>query len=130
MKLNLKKCKEGDKVQLRNGTIATIFNNTNEDNYRWPFYHDNGNNNRSFHAVDINGKSCIDMNKCDIVKVITKHVPKKLSKYGGIRKDEAATLWNIAVNSEEEEVDKFIEKFRIHLAKIVRKHANKKSNND
>lgn len=135
MHVNLKNCKDGDKVQLRDGTIATLFKNIFDDKNKYQFYHDN-NKWHGFHTVSINGKSCLNMDSKDIVKIIkTPGKTSKPLKYGGIRKDDAASLWNIVCDHDAdysfnngfntEKTEKAIEKFRIRLAKIVEKYSNK-----
>jgi hypothetical protein len=133
MSVNLKKCKAGDKVQLRNGIIATLYVNLYADRVKYPFYHNKGNE-HGFHAVSIDGKSCISMSDCDIVKIIKTLKPSKPLKYGRIRKDDASALWNIVIglnvqsNNEiisHKEFEETVDKFRLKLAKIVKKYSNK-----
>lgn len=134
MSVDLSKCKVGDKVQLRNGKTANvIFISENEvahDGLKeegWNRWFCNIYDGKSAHGSDP---------EFSIVKIInkSKRSPKKPSQFGGIHKNDASSLWNIvcdhavdAVNNgfNTEKTEEAIEKFRIKLAKIVRKYSDK-----
>ena len=77
MSVNLSKCKVDDKVKLRNGKIARIIMVGWGGSY--PVAHDSGKN--CYHGVTINGKSCMDDDENDIVKVITQSKDNKVAKF-------------------------------------------------
>lgn len=79
MSVDLSKCKVGDKVQLRDGTIANVI----EDNELWecqifPIVHDEGGN--GYHAVKLDGTSCCGDRRVDIVRVLPRHNDRKVAK--------------------------------------------------
>lgn len=79
MSVDLRKCKVGDKVKLRNGTIARLFkNHITFDKDIYPYYHDGGCS--LWYGVDANGKVCIDLPGQDIVRVIGQRAKRKVRK--------------------------------------------------
>lgn len=88
MSVDLSKCKAGDKVELRNGKIVALVENFCSDRDKYPFAHKGYQSN--WHGVDINGKSCIGDNECDIIRIIGKDKKKpcrKVVKCRIMRKD-------------------------------------------
>jgi hypothetical protein len=59
--------KVGDRVRLRDGTIATVTEVRTDAGYGYPFVHDHGVGPGGFHAAHANGKSCLDWDHRDIV---------------------------------------------------------------
>ena len=80
MSVDLSKCKVGDKVQLRDGTVAKLFENKCRDNEKFPWFHDSGIEG-GFIGVDNEGFCCIDWKEQDIVKVLTPHNDRKVAKF-------------------------------------------------